>query len=169
MSNTTHNRVLNHVAVSVPDIEAAVEFYKSIFGFQLLGNLVHHIKRSETPRAIIFDIYPESLDEVKLAYMATGNGVGFELFEFIKPKTYLPEQSFEYHRGGFFHACVTDAEPEKLAEKVVAAGGRRIGVAVDPTGKGVTTLYTADPWGNAIEILDVSFERMATLAAPEMR
>lgn len=101
--------------------------------------------------------------------MSTGNGVGFEIFEFLDPKPYLPEQQFEYHRGGFFHVCVTDADPDALAEKVVAAGGTRIGETVDPTGLGVKCLYVADPWGNVVEILDISFERLATLSAPESR
>lgn len=165
----THSRVINHIALSVPAISDAVQWYQDILGFQLIGNTIHHIKRSETPESAIFHIYPSSLNEVKIAYMATGNGVGFELFEFLDPKSYAPDSSFEYHRGGFFHACVTDADPEGLAERMVAAGGKRIGKMVDPTGAGVKCLYAQDPWGNVIEILDVSFERLASLAAPGSR
>ena len=100
--------------------------------------------------------------------MATGNGVGFEIFEFIDPKTYMPEEKFEYRRGGFFHICITDSNPDALAEKVVAAGGKQIGVTVNPVPT-VTCLYTADPWGNVIEILDISFERFASLFHPGVR
>lgn len=150
----------------MPSVSEAVAFYTSIFGFELIGDTIHHIKRSETPESAVFLIYPESLNEVKIGYLATGNGVGFEIFEFLDPKAYLPADSFEYHRGGFFHACVTDHDPDALAEKVVQAGGKRIGKTVDPTGKGTKCLYVADPWGNAIEILDISFERLATLSAP---
>jgi catechol 2,3-dioxygenase-like lactoylglutathione lyase family enzyme len=165
----TYNRPINHIAVSVPDIEASVNWYTSVMGFQLIGNKIHHIKRTEQPKAAIFGIYPENLQEVKIGYMSTGNGVGFELFEFLEPESYVPEQSFEYHRGGFFHVCVTDHDPEALATKMVEQGGRRIGVMVDPVQKGVKCLYAADPWGNVVEILDVSFERLATLSAPESR
>jgi catechol 2,3-dioxygenase-like lactoylglutathione lyase family enzyme len=157
--------VLNHVALSVPSATESVAFYKDIFGFQLIGNVIHHIKRSESPESPIFAIYPSSLNEVKLAYMATGNGVGLEVFEFLDPKTYVPAECFEYHRGGFFHICVTDADPDILADKVVQAGGKRIGVTVESSGKGTKCLYVSDPWGNVIEILDISFERLATLAA----
>lgn len=165
----THNRPLNHIAVSVPDIEASVKWYTSILGFQLIGNIIHHIKRSTQPNSAIFSIYPSNLQEVKIAYMSTGNGVGFELFEFIDPKSYVPKEEFEYHRGGFFHICVTDSDPEALASKIADNGGRRIGTTVDPVKRDVKCLYAADPWNNVVEILDISFERLATLSASESR
>ncbi|KAF9893010.1 hypothetical protein FE257_012421 [Aspergillus nanangensis] len=168
MSNPPPNRVFNHVAISVPDCKAASTWYNQVFGFQLVGNQIIHIKRSERPDDPIFRIYPASLNEVHMAYMTTGNGVGFEIFEFVDPKVYLPESGFEYNRGGFFHVCVTDSEPDALAAKMVDAGGRRIGETVHPV-KDVICLYAADPWGNVVEILDASFDRMATLACKGVR
>ncbi|KAH0848274.1 hypothetical protein AYO21_04304 [Fonsecaea monophora] len=172
MASIQHNRPFNHVGVSVPDIQKAVDWYSSLFGFQLIGNKIHDIKRAEVPNAPIFGIYPESLQHVKVAYMATGNGVGFELFEFGNPKTYVPEKEFEYHRGGFFHICVTDPEPDALVGRIVKAGGKQIGATVDPVfpvPKNIKCLYAADPWGNVIEILDISFERLTTLANPSSK
>ena len=169
LSKATYNRPINHIAVSVVDVEASVKWYNEILGFELMGNKIHHIKRSEAPDSPIFGIYPENLQEVKLAYMTTGNGVGFELFEFLDPKSYLSEQSFEYHRGGFFHICVTDKDPDALAARIVESGGKRIGKTVRLASGDVNCLYAADPWGNAIEILDISFERLATMSSPEVR
>ncbi len=102
--------------------------------------------------------------------MATGNGVGLEIIEFVNPHTYLPTQKFEkdYQRGGFFHLCITDPDPDILAERIVARGGRRIGVTVRPVSP-VKCLYAADPWGNVVEILDISFERFASLFYPGHR
>ncbi|KNG91520.1 hypothetical protein ANOM_000015 [Aspergillus nomiae NRRL 13137] len=168
MSQPTHNRVFNHVAISVLDCKAASEWYTEVFGFQLVGNQIHHIARSERPDDPIFSIYPASLNEVKMAYMTTGNGVGFEIFEFCDPKAYVPETAFEYHRGGFFHVCVTDSDPDSLAAKMVQAGGKRIGSTVHPV-RDVVCLYAADPWGNVVEILDASFDRMATMASAGKR
>lgn len=131
-------------------------------GFQIIGGKIMHIKRAETPQAPIFAIYGDSLQEVKLAYMATGNGVGFEVFEFIKPGFKKTDVDFEYNRGGFFHICVTDSEPGVLADKVVSNGGSRQGSLVKLVG-GVECVYVKDPWGNVVEILGTSFERLATL------
>lgn len=152
------------MAVSVADITAVVEWYTRVLGFQLIGNIIHEIRRSETPDAAIFGIYPSSLNDVKIAYMSTGNGVGFEVFEFMDPAHKQPGESFEYNRGGFFHVCVTDHEPEKLASNVVEAGGTRVGEMVRLV-DGVKCLYVADPWGNVVEVLNTSFERLATAAA----
>lgn len=150
--------------MSVPDAEATVQWYARVLGFQLIGKIVH-IKRSENPSDPIFSIYPETLQEVKLAKMATGNGVGFEIFEFVEPKM-KPAPVFEYERRGFFHICVTDANPDQLAEKFEAEGGKRIGSKVDPSGRGlIQCQYLYDPWGNVVEVLDVGFETMGCLSS----
>ncbi|OGM41048.1 hypothetical protein ABOM_010233 [Aspergillus bombycis] len=81
--NRTQLRRINHAAVSVAHIEG------------------RRVLRSEAPHAGIFHLYPEDLNEVKIAYMATGNGVGFEFFEFIDPSHVPPAGSFQYALGGF--------------------------------------------------------------------
>lgn len=158
-----HNRSFNHVGVSVPDAATVVEWYSRVLGFKLIGPIVH-IKRSENPEDPIFMIYPDTLQEVKLAKMTTGNGVGFEVFEFVTPK--MKESAFfEYERRGFFHICVTDANPDELCKTFEAEGGKRIGAKVDPSGRGmIQCQYLADPWGNVVEVLDVGYEVMGCLS-----
>lgn len=69
-------------------------------------------------------------------------------------------------RGGFFHIAVTTAEPETLADKVQAAGGKRVGeTATLPNGE--TALYVQDPWGNVIEVCSADFEHLVTPRAGE--
>lgn len=88
-----------------------------------------------------------------MAYMATGNGVGFEIFEFIDPKP-QPAELFQHERKGSFHLCVMDPSPDELADKVKADGGRQTGKTVDPSGNGdIRCLYLSDPWGNIVEVL----------------
>lgn len=60
--------------------------------------------------------------------------------------------------------CVTDHDPESLVERVVEAGGSRVGKLVRLV-DGIKCVYVADPWGNILEILDTSFERLATASA----
>lgn len=122
--------------------------YGSILNFQLIGNRIFHIKRRETPSAAIFAIYGKSLREVKLAYMATGNGVGFEVFQFIDPPFQPNAVDFTCDRRCFLHICVTDADPERLAERIVQAGGKRQGEAVRVAGGKAVCQYVRDPWGN---------------------
>ncbi|KAF4987177.1 hypothetical protein FDECE_15558 [Fusarium decemcellulare] len=163
--SATHTRPINHVAVSVSDIEAAIKWYSRVLGFQVIRDRIFHIKRSDNPSAAIFAIYGDALQEVKLAYMATGNGVGFEVFQFLDPGFKANSVDFEYNRGGFFHICVTDPDPDALADKIVSEGGKRQGSTVKVAGGAATCSYVKDPWENVIEILDSSFDRMATIDA----
>lgn len=117
-----HARPINHVAISVSDIEAATAWNSRVLDFQVIRDRIFHIKRSEDPSPPVFAIYGESLQEVKMAYMATGNGVGFEVFQFLDPVFNANTVDFEYNRGGFFHICVTDPDPDSLARGLCGRG-----------------------------------------------
>lgn len=67
--------------------------------------------------------------------------------------------TWDYTRGGVFHICVTDPDPDALCKKVVEAGGRQIGEVVKPLGE-ERALYLGDPWGNTVEVLSCSFEQL---------
>lgn len=109
-------------------------------------------------------MYPPTLKKVKVAMMSTANDVGFEIMEFVDPP-FMPASDFEYNRGGWFHICVTHANPDDFVEKVIEAGGKRIGQTADPIGTGVRCVYVADPWGNAIEVMSISFTEISRLAS----
>lgn len=150
--------MINHAGISVPNCEAAADWYKTLFGFQFIGP-IRHTKRSTKPDHCAFDVFPASLEEFKMAFLTAGNGVGFEIFEFVQPKTYVPQTEFEYNRSGVFHICLTDAGPNALADRVATAGGKWLGTLVRPTPEN-TMAYMSDPWGNVIEILDESYDHV---------
>ncbi|KAF2019822.1 dioxygenase superfamily protein [Aaosphaeria arxii CBS 175.79] len=167
LANTTHNRVINHVAVHVPDLEAAVDWYTKLFGFQRINSAPITCDRSTSSENSIFRLYGTKLHKVKIAFLSAGNGVGFELFQFIDPPmTERADFEKDYPRGGFFHIAVTDPDPEALLAKVIQEGGKQIGETQevpDPnSGEGVSqhTLYSQDPWGNVVEICSCSFEKL---------
>ncbi|KAF2660285.1 Glyoxalase/Bleomycin resistance protein/Dihydroxybiphenyl dioxygenase [Lophiostoma macrostomum CBS 122681] len=164
LESAPHNRVLNHIALHVPDLEAAVDWYTKLFGFRRLRSAPVCCDRSTDPCAPIFRVYDSKLHKVKLAFLSTGSGIGFELFQFIDPPMSEPA-SFDYTRGGVFHVAVTDPDPEALCERVVKAGGKKIGETVTPAscegeGEKQLALYCQDPWGNVIEACSCSFEKM---------
>lgn len=113
-------------------------------------------------------VYGGKLHDVKVAYLGTGNQIGFEVFEFITPKyegpttaAPMPFNTSAWTRGGFFHIAVTAPEPEMLAQQVERNGGKRFGQAVSlPNGE--EALYVQDPWGNVIEICSTDFESLIT-------
>jgi catechol 2,3-dioxygenase-like lactoylglutathione lyase family enzyme len=93
---------VNHIAIAVPDVAAAKEWYCSILGFRALKPEPRLTDRSAAPSAPIFKIYDNKLMKVKICFLVGGNGVGIELFEFMDPP--MSEQAgFNYTRGGYFH------------------------------------------------------------------
>jgi len=68
----------------VPDIDAAIDFYTNILGFRKLKETPRCTRRADNPDAPVFRVYGDRLQEVKVAFLTTGNGVGFELFQFIE-------------------------------------------------------------------------------------
>jgi len=150
--------VVNHIAISVPDCDKAVEWYGEIFGFRRIrGERI--TDQGETPDAAIFKIYGRGLKRVKMAWMEAGNGVGFEIFEFQDPE-YKKQQEFEYNRGGFFHIAVTVPDVDALVKKVEKFGGKQIGETLNVYGE--QALYIADPWGNVVECVSCSFTQLVS-------
>jgi catechol 2,3-dioxygenase-like lactoylglutathione lyase family enzyme len=152
------NRVLNHIAISVPDLEAAATWYEEVFGFRRIRK-DSVTARTQAPDAAIFKIYGQQLKEVKIAYLSTGNSIGFELFQFVDPPYKKPEvDGFDFARGGLFHFAVTVADLDAAAKLIQEKGGKLIGEGVEVYGE--HALYAADPWGNVIECLTTSFETL---------
>lgn len=71
-----------------------------------------------TPKAGTLKISQAHLNEVKIAYMATANRVGFEVFQFIDPAPITQQNSFGYNEGDFSRICMTDSDPAGLENAV---------------------------------------------------
>ncbi|MCJ1299959.1 hypothetical protein MMC08_002753 [Hypocenomyce scalaris] len=131
------NKVFNHVGVSVPNLDEAAEWYIKMFGYRRIhSNTVSD--RKDDPESAVFKIYGETLRRVKVAYLSTGNGVGFEIFEIS------------------IHIAITAADPDAMAQKVTENGGKRIVETF--TLYGERALYIQDPLGNTVEFMSSNFD-----------
>lgn len=150
--------VFNHVCVSVPDIEKAIEFYKEVFGwYHISGPML--LKRDGPAGPFCETVYGKDWTEFKLAHMSTGNGIGFELVEFAG--SYAPENNFEMKRHGIFHFAITMPDYEEFIEKVIAHGGKQHSPAnvSEVDGEKWVAVFVEDPFGNVFEIYAHSYER----------
>lgn len=105
------------------------------------------------------DVFGAGWGSFKIAHMSTGDRIGVELFQFKNQEN--PENNFEYWKTGVFHFCVQDPDVEGLAEKIVAAGGKKRMKAPRyyyPSEKPYRMLYMEDPFGNILEIYSHSYE-----------
>lgn len=115
-------------------------------------------ERADAPNAPLFKIYDSKLHKVKIAWLGTGNSVGFEVFEFIDPP-HQPKPDFEYSKSGFFHIAVTTADVDGAVKKVLDNGGSQVGETVGMGGEN-RAAYVSDPWGNVVELVSCSFESL---------
>lgn len=155
------NRVINHVGLSVVDLDAAVLWYTKYMGFHQVGKVLEY-DREQDPGSPIFAIYGPSLHKGRFGFLASGNGVGLELFEFEKPRSEAIDKPFEYAKGGFFHLAITDPDPYAKAKEIEAVGGKIIGepITMLETNQAYCA-YVEDPWGNVIELLNLTFIELA--------
>ena len=126
--------MFNHIALAVTDLDAAVAWYQGHFGFRKIRSFGDN-DRDVNPDAPIFKIYPASMQKVRIAFMACGNDVGFELFEFKNPdvKIVPPERKdddFEYTRAGVFHFGITVPDPAAKVKELIADGSKLCGDVV---------------------------------------
>lgn len=151
---------INHVGVSVPDIEAAIDWYRRLFGFVLIGGPAEVRPDGSHFGNLSSDICGPRYGGMKIAHMVAGDGTGFELFEFLEPRPERREDTMEYWKNGFFHIGITDPDVERKVAEIEAAGGRRRSQVWELfPGQDVKVCYCEDPFGNVIEILSHRYEQ----------
>lgn len=165
----TWPRPMNHIGLTVPDIFAAIDWYRDILGFRhIMGPRVlaaDSRATHETP-----SIFGPSFRKAYQAHMLAGNGVGLELFQFVDPPVERRADNFEYWNVGVFHICVTDPDIEALTARIVASGGKqRVPVFEFIPGRPYKLVYCEDPWGNVVEVFSHSYaEAFANWPQPGM-
>jgi catechol 2,3-dioxygenase-like lactoylglutathione lyase family enzyme len=156
-------RTINHIAVSVTDLNRAVKWYKEVFGFTVVNGPVEFEADDSSLGIAARDIHGPNFRKMRMVWLSSGNQVGFEMFEYIDPKAERRIDNFEYWKSGFFHICVTDPNIEELCKRISDSGGRQRSRIwdVDPD-KGYKIAFCEDPFGNVIEIYTHSYEQLIT-------
>jgi catechol 2,3-dioxygenase-like lactoylglutathione lyase family enzyme len=140
-------RGIHHTAISTPDIDRAIAFYRDLLGFEVLVN-------GGWPRGV------ESVDTLiglkdsaaRMAMLRKGNAM-LELFEFESPAPApgYPHRPVNDH--GLTHICldVTD-----LGSEYARLKGAGMFFHSAPVGTGDSCgVYGRDPDGNVIEFMEL--------------
>lgn len=122
MSNV-YPRNFSHIGISVPDLEAAVKFYTEVMGWYLIMKPTDITEDDSAIGEMCTDVFGPKWGSFRIAHLSTGDRIGVELFQFKNQEN--PKDNFEYWKTGIFHFCVQDPDVEGLAEKIVAAGGKK--------------------------------------------
>ena len=152
----------NHVGIGVADVDAAVEWYARVFGLELVRAPFEVWADVEPGGEQARDVLGPSFRRMRMAHMATGDGVGIELFQLLDPPHERREQALEFWKSGTFHLCLTAEDVEGTARRVVENGGRQRSRVwpnrrPDPARRMV---YLEDPWGTIIELYSHDYRAM---------
>ncbi|MDV6286586.1 VOC family protein [Rhodococcus jostii] len=146
-------RSLNHIGISVPDIQAATAWYRDVLGCYVLVEPGEARNDGSHFGNVVKDIFGERFESVLMAHLTTQDGVGIEFFQFKEPANKAPKNNFEYERHGIFHFCLTAPDIEVQAQRIADAGGKQLSkVWTLYANKDYKAVYCQDPWGTVIEL-----------------
>ena len=162
-SSIVYPKMINHVAISVSDLDQAIKWYKEVLGFTILRGPVEFVADDSLAGRALRDIHGPDLNKMRIAWLSSGNQVGFEIFEYIEPKAQRRQDNFEYWKSGFTHICITDPNIEDLCNRISETGGKQRSKnwEVVPD-KGYKIVFCEDPFGNIIEIYSNAYEQTIT-------
>ncbi len=149
----------SHVGITVPDLEKGVEFYARALGLYVIMGPTEVRRDDSAIGRMCDDVFGEGWETFRIAHMATGDGIGFELFEF--PQTVDEERPFEYWRRGLFHFCIQDDDVEGRVKLIEAHGGRQRLRRIReyyPGEKPYRMCYVEVPFGLIFEVYSHSYE-----------
>jgi len=107
-------KIINHIAISVPNLDAAVKWYMEVLGFTAVKQAVEIVADGSLKGRAIKDIHGPKIKKMRMAWLSTANQVGFEIIEYVQPKAERRTDNFEYWKSGFIHICITDPDIEGL-------------------------------------------------------
>jgi catechol 2,3-dioxygenase-like lactoylglutathione lyase family enzyme len=140
---------IHHVALSTPDAERLLGFYRDLLGFEVVFD------QTWPPGTAVADrITGLERCSARQIMMRSGSAY-FELFEYRAPQPRRGDPARPVCDHGIAHVCLDvtdlDDEYERLSE-----GGMSFHCPPQDLGAGVRTTYGRDPDGNVLELQELS-------------
>ncbi len=134
---------LAHVGLCVSDLERSLRFYQEVFGFKEVSARPRLAMEGE-PAATLVGLPNVSLQAVYLER----DGTTLELLAYPRPGSVAGDTPRPMNRQGLTHLSFAVDDPDAVAQRAVAAGGRLL----EDTHIGVA-LFVLDPDDTRIELV----------------
>jgi catechol 2,3-dioxygenase-like lactoylglutathione lyase family enzyme len=155
-----HPRRIAHVGLTVPRLEAAVEWYRRVLGFETIASPTE--VRADVGHAgrLASAVFGPGFVALRQAHLGSASAVALELFEFAETNPAAAPDGFDYSRSGWFHLCVVDRDIEGLCRLIEGSGGRRLTAVMPIFEQGPYRMcYCQDPFGNVLEVYTHTHEQ----------
>lgn len=150
-----------HIGLTVPDLDAAIDWYVAVLGFRLLAGPLDVSEHGHPLGKAAQAIYGKGYGHFRFAHLATPDHVGLELFQFEATPARPRDNPFEFWLSGYNHLGLTAPDVAQAVARVVAAGGKdRSGVLTIDPDKGYKIAYCQDPWGSTLEFCSHPYVKM---------
>ena len=144
----TVRTAVDHVGLTVADLDAAMAWYRAVFGLELVQG--PDVIGGNEDR--VRDIFGPNVADFRIAYLGSQTGTRLQLFEFTEPAVEHRAENFDYWRIGISHLGLACADVADAVARLEAHGGRRRS-AIHGSPPGPIYCYCEDPDGNVFELI----------------
>ena len=151
---------INHIAISVPDLEKGLKWYQEVMGFTIVRGPVELTSDDIQVGKALKNIFGSKFKKLRIVWMSSANNIGVEIFQFIQPKQLNEKKQVEYWSGGVIHIAVTERNIDIYCLRLPKLEENKLVKLweLDPK-KHHKLVFCSDPFGNIIEIYSHSFEQ----------
>ena len=137
---------IDHTALSVPDMDKALDFYSGVLGFEVLMNFAW--PSGAKPLDDLVGL-PDSASKVAMLKLGDAK---LEIFQYQNPegKAQNPDRPVCDH--GIIHLCLAVSGIQEEYARLVDAGVRFNSEPIDMGQE--TCVYGRDPFGNVLELIE---------------
>lgn len=145
-------RAIEHVGITVPDLEQATTFFNEAFGAEKIYDMLDEPLAGPEVEAGLGIPPGATIESIRM--MRLGNGPNLELFVYSGTTQRDPVVPSDY---GLQHFCVYVDDIDKAADQLEEAGGTLLSRPNDlpggDAGTGNRYLYARTPWGSTVELV----------------
>ena len=135
---------VDHAALVVPDLEAALGFYRGVLGFEVESDSAWPIGARRVDRLVGLD------DSSARVVIVCLGGTRLEIFEYHSPAPRPRDPDFRVCDHGLTHFCLRVSEIGEEYARLVEAG---VEFNDEPVDVGTSIcVYGRDPFGNCFEL-----------------